>query len=189
MARARKPGDTSHNARRRYIRKAKRLVERAATKVGSTKSRLLIQAADLVSDALSLYESPSKIGQTVRDFAQSLGIDVDKTKKTTNKLEVVAESYNELESAKLDPVAKKDREAKALLRHGNIKNRFYGGLVDIWEGASTREERNELIKAHFGAESILDVMRELESVVNLYKAPTNEEYYEDAKLKIAEYVA
>ena len=189
MARARKPGDTSYNARRRYIRKAKRLVQQADTKVGGTKSRLLLQAADLVSDALSLYESPSKIGQTVRDFAQSLGIDVDETKRTRNKLEAVAESYNALESTKLDPVVKKDKEAKALLKHGNIKNRFYGGLVDIWEGASTREERDELIKAHFGVESILDVIRELESVVNLYKAPTNEEYYESVKLKIAEHVA
>lgn len=191
MPRPKKPGDTSYNARRRFKRQAERYIKKAENAIGAAKSRFYSLAANVLEQAISLYESPDKIGITMRNYASKLNIDVENVKQTQSKLETISQSYEALvnQPEKTGFQSQRDREAKSILSKGNIRNRFYAGLIDVWEGLPPNE-RDVAILERFNADSLLDVIEELEQAgIDLYSAAENAERYETVALSIARYNA
>lgn len=192
MARAKRAGDTARNARRRFVRQGKRYLQKAQQAIGAAKSRYQVLAQDMLENAVSLYSQGfdrAKVEKPIQELAQELNVDISTIKPTENKLESVAESFESLASNidRLDERTRREREAKAILNQGNIKNRFYGGLVDIWEGLP-KDERNQAILEHFGKDSLMDVLEDLESAgIDIYSAPNSDEMYDTGKLKVARY--
>lgn len=191
MARPKKAGDTSYNARRRFKRQAERYIKKAESAIGAAKLRFYSLASNVLEQAISLYESPDKIGTTMRNLAEKLNIDVKNVKQTQSKLETISQSYEALvnQPEKTGLQSQRDREAKSILSKGNIRNRFYAGLIDVWEGLPPNE-RDAAILEHFNADSLLDVIEELEQAgIDLYSADENVERYEAVALSIARYNA
>lgn len=194
MARAKRAGDTARNARRRFVRQGKRYLQKADQAIGAAKSRYQALAQDALEQAVSLYGEgfdKAKAEKPIRELAQELGVDINTISPTQNKLETISESFEALAKPIQDSGSQslRDREARALLRQGNIKNRFYAGLIDIWEGLPPAE-RDAAILEHFGASSLMDVIEELESAnVDIFSAPSSDEMYETGKLKVARYAA
>lgn len=192
MARAKRAGDTARNARRRFVRQGKRYLQKAQQAIGAAKSRYQVLAQDMLENAVSLYSQGfdrAKVEKPIQELAQELNVDISTIKPTENKLESVAESFESLASNidRLDERTRREREAKAILNQGNIKNRFYGGLVDIWEGLP-KDERNQAILEHFGKDSLMDILEDLESAgIDIYSAPNSDEMYDTGKLKVARY--
>lgn len=192
MARAKRAGDTARNARRRFVRQGKRYLQKAQQAIGAAKSRYQVLAQDMLENAVSLYSQGfdrAKVEKPIQELAQELNVDISTIKPTANKLESVAESFESLASNidRLDERTRREREAKAILSQGNIKNRFYGGLVDIWEGLP-KDERDQAILEHFGKDLIMDILEDLESAgIDIYSAPNSDEMYDTGKLKVARY--
>lgn len=195
MARAKRAGDTARNARRRFVRQGKRYLQKADQAIGAAKSRYRALAQDALEQAVSLYGEgfdKSKAEKPIKELASSLGVDISTISPTKNRLETVSESFEALVKPIQDSglLTSRDREAKAILRQPNIKNRFYGGLIDIWEGLPSAE-RNDAILEHFSASSLMDVIDELTKAgINLFEQVAAEgETSGEVGIKIAAYTA
>ena len=80
--------------------------------------------------------------------------------------------------------------ARDILSTGNVGSRFYGGLVQVWdETEESRQHPNRAILEFFGAESIMDVLEELEAQgIDLYTPDENDDVYKSAQLKLQQYI-
>ena len=195
MARAKRAGDTARNARRRFVRQGQRYLQQADQAVGAMKSRYKVLAQDSLEKAVSLYGEDfdkSRAEKPIKDLAKSLGVDISTISPTKNKLAGVAASYEALAKSIPDSgsLPLREREARTLLKRSNIKNRFYGGLIDIWEGLPPAE-RDDAILEYFNAESLMDVIDELTNAgINIYEPGTTDgETSGEVGLKIAAYAA
>lgn len=195
MARPKRAGDTSRNARRRFVRQGKRYLQKADQAVGAVKSRYRALAQDALEQAVSLYGEgfdKSKAEKPIKELASSLGVDINAISPTKNRLETVSESFEALVKPIQDSglQTSREREAKAILRQPNIKNRFYGGLIDIWEGLPPAD-RNRAILDHFNASTLMDVIDELTKAgIDLYEQVATEgETSGEVGIKIAAYTA
>lgn len=193
MARKRKASDEIYNARRRYRRKAQRLVKQAAQAASPAEAnRLKTQAAGLYEQAVSLYEDSSSKRAKAHGM-QQLESELDPyiiqsrtSKKTGDKrAAILGASRAALESSEVSP----DEAAKAILSRGNIGSRFYAGTREIWEGR-TGEDINQAILDYYGADNMMQVLEQLENAgIDLYTPEEQSEVYTDVATAIQANVA
>ena len=163
MARAHRKSDNAYNARRRFRRQAERYERKANETSGAAAARYRGLAAQAAENALATYENKSARDKgRISELASRVGASVPERTPDLNKLE----------SKSLELVGNaedlREAEAKAILSRGNIGSRFYGGLVEVWQGKSNI---NQAIKEHFGVDNLMDVLEILEGVANIYTEP------------------
>lgn len=199
MARAKRESDNVYNARRRYRRQAERYLAKAEKASGIEKSRYEAQARDATMKAAQLYTKGQKPQGQIKALMERQGIDNGMLMamsaargyksgglgRSVGRL--VDQSLNALVGSKPET---RDQMARDILSTGNVGSRFYGGLVQIWdETEESRKHPNRAILEFFGAESIMDVLEELEAQgIDLYTPDENDDVYKSVQLKLQQYI-
>lgn len=198
MPREKRDSDETYNARRRYRRQAERFIKKADESSGILKSRYEAQARNATINALSTYAKGQQPKGRVKQLTEMLGIDAKTVQQvafakgmqsggvTTGLVSrLVQRSKQTLASAET-----RDAMAKEILSTGNVGSRFYGGLVDIWgDTPEHREHPNQSILDFFGADSMMDVIEDLEAEgIDLYTPDENEDVYKSAQLALQQYI-
>ena len=193
MTRAKRESDNVYNARRRYRRQAERYLAKAEKASGIRKARYEAQARDATMKASQLYAKGQKPKGQIKALMERQGIDrgtiaaVSAAKGYKSGgigrgvRRLVGQSLNALVGSKPET---RDQMARDILGTGNVGSRFYGGLVQIWDGTEeSRRHPNRAILEFFGAESIMDVLEELEAQgIDLYTPDENDDVYKSVQL-------
>ena len=192
MPRKRRDSDETYNARRRYRRQAERYLAKAEKASGIRKVRYEAQARNATMKAAQLYARGQKPQGQVKALMERQGIDSStiaaKGYKSGRGVErLVDQSLNALVGSKPET---RDQMARDILSTGNVGSRFYGGLVQVWdETEESRKHPNRAILEFFGAESIMDVLEELEAQgIDLYTPDENDDVYKSVQLKLQQYI-
>lgn len=199
MARAKRESDNIYNARRRYRRQAERYLAKAEKASGIEKARYEAQARNATMKAAQLYTKGQKPQGQIKALMERQGIDSGtiaavsaargyKSGGLGRSVErLVDQSLNALVGSKPET---RDQMARDILSTGNVGSRFYGGLVQVWDGTEeSRKHPNRAILEFFGAESIMDVLEELEAQgIDLYTPDENDDVYKSVQLKLQQYI-
>ena len=199
MARAKRQSDDVYNARRRYRRQAQRYLAKAEKASGIKKARYEAQARDATMKAAQTYAQGQKPQGQVKALMERQGIGSGtiaavgaangyKSGGIGRSVErLVDQSLNALVGSKPET---RDQMARDILSTGNIGSRFYGGLVQVWDGTEeSRRHPNRAILEFFGKESIMDVLEELEAQgIDLYTPDQNDDVYKSVQLKLQQYI-
>lgn len=176
---AKQQSDKLRNIRRRYEREAAKFRKQAANAVGVTKENLE-KAAKRSMEQAAKYYADRILGKTKAGTAEAAA-------KISEALSREAgASERTLDFSRKSEDLQKDQVARALLR-GNTGSQFYAATKDIWKGARTPEERNELIKKHFGTSNLLDAVNKLSAdtgtdfTMNSDATKRGEEYQKKAR--------
>lgn len=199
MARAKRESDNVYNARRRYRRQAERYLAKAEKASGIKKARYEAQARDATMKAAQLYAKGQKPQGQVKALMERQGIDSSTIAAVSvakgYKSGGIGRSVERLVDQSLDALAgskpeTRDQMAHDILSTGNAGSRFYGGLVQVWDGTEeSRRHPNRAILEFFGAESIMDVLEELEAQgIDLYTPDENDDVYKSVQLKLQQYI-
>lgn len=210
MARADKRGDTTYNARRRYVRAASRYLKKAEKTVGVEAVRYRNLAKDAIEKAASLYERRGNItrkGEFTR-LAEELDVDLrehmaspqELTQAQEAKRKRIIDESEEVSGRGLTKADRREAEAKAILS-GPLGSRIYAGLVDVWSqpvfdetgqlvNKKSTTEINKAIMDYFGVSSMMDVIEELERQLgpSIYADPESLEKYDTVSLAIQDYL-
>lgn len=178
MARARKKSDDVYNARRRFTRRAERLISAANNESDvNVASRLKAEATSLLEQAAAGYESQ----RDKQAFLNKYGITGYKVpiSQTSPEKQRAYEylSRRQLEGRLQDADIRRDRSAKNLLSSA-VGRRIYAATANIWRGRDYYT-RDELIMDFFGVDSMADVVRIFEDELgaDLYDKPEDFEKY------------
>lgn len=197
--RKRKQADDIYNARRRMTRAAERYMKKAEGAKGLEKARYERMAAAQVEKAVLTYQK-EPLGKTAK-LAEKLGVTranayasiaakgFQAGKKLTGKQ--IAQVINwSMEALTGKAQERRDTMAKEILKIDNIGSRFYGGLVEVWgQDEESRQHPNAAILRYFGAESIMDVLEQMESAgIDIYTPQDSNETYKSIQLKIQEFI-
>lgn len=199
MARGKRQSDNVYNARRRYYRQAERYLAEAQKANGLKKARYQAQARDATIRAAQTYAQGHEPQGQVKALMERQGIDrgtiVAVSMAKGYKSGGIGRNVERLVSQSLGALAgskqkTRDQMARGILSAGNIGSRFYGGLVQIWdETEESRRHPNRAILEFFGAESIMDVLEELEAQgIDLYTPDENDDVYKSVQLKLQQYI-
>lgn len=199
MARAKRQSDDVYNARRRYRRQAERYLAKAEKASGLERARYQAQARNATIKAAQTYARGQKPQGQVKALMERQGIgagtiaavSVAKGYKSGGIGDSVRRLVNQSLSALVGKEQKtRDQMARDILSTGNVGSRFYGGLVQIWdETEESRQHPNRAILEFFGADSIMDVLEELEAQgIDLYTPDENDDVYKSAQLKLQQYI-
>lgn len=191
MARARKQSDDVYNARRRFRRQAERYLAKAGGASGLQKARYEAQARAATMNAMRTYSKGQKPQGQVKKLAERLeitqGTFAAQAASQSNLSRLMQQSYSALRGT---GQKSRDDMAREILSTGNVGSRFYGGLVQIWDGSeASRQHPNRAILEFFHAESLMDVLEQLEEQgIDLYTPDVNEDVYKSAQLQLQKYV-
>ena len=199
MARAKRQSDDVYNARRRYRRQAERYLAKAEKASGIRKARYEAQARAATIKAAQTYAQGQKPQGQVKALMERQGIGSStiaavsvarghKSGGIGRSVErLVDQSLNALVGSKPET---RDQMARDILSTGNVGSRFYGGLVQVWDGTEeSRRHPNRAILEFFGAESIMDVLEKLEEQgIDLYTPDVNDDVYKSVQLKLQQYI-
>lgn len=199
MARAKRQSDDVYNARRRYRRQAERYLAKAEKASGLERARYQAQARNATIKAAQTYARGQKPQGQVKALMERQGIGTGtiaavsaaRSYKSGGIGEGVRRLVNQSLSALVGKEHKtRDQMARDILSTGNVGSRFYGGLVQIWdETEESRQHPNRAILEFFGADSIMDVLEELEAQgIDLYTPDENDDVYKSAQLKLQQYI-
>lgn len=199
MARAKRESDDVYNARRRYRRQAERYLARAESASGLEKARYQAQARNATIMAAQTYTRGQKPQGQVKALMERQGIGTGTIAAMSAargyKSGGISNSVRRLVNQSLSALVGKeqktrDQMARDILSTGNVGSRFYGGLVQIWdETEESRQHPNRAILEFFGADSIMDVLEELEAQgIDLYTPDENDNVYKSAQLKLQQYI-
>ena len=193
-ARARKAGDVSTNARKRYYRASERYLKQAEKSSGSTAARYRQLARQSFEDALATYDpaNTQKYSKPIQRLAAEFGYDLEKRRELpTDSAEaertierrrsrqqyVIGESRFYKESALKDVGTRREREAQALFKSSEIGRRIIGGYVDVWrDEAVTIDEitgerkidTRQIFKAlfkYFDVDNLADLVEKVENEI------------------------
>lgn len=151
---ARKPGDISTNARKRYYRASERYLKKAEQASGTTAKRYRQLARQNFEDALATYDpaNTQRYSKPIQRLAAEFGYDLEKqrelpkdsaeaekaiTRRKNRQQYVIGESRNVLESSLNDDDIRREREAQTLFRSSEVGRRIIGGYVDVWKDYAT----------------------------------------------------
>lgn len=200
MARKRKTGDESYNARRREYRAAQRYMKKALATSGATSEKNRALAYVHLQNAIATYDptQSQKISAPIANIAAQFGITIpdirQQYRETTEKQrkKAIAGSIESL--AKISDETRREQEAKILMANPSISKRILGGLVDIWgdkvkSGVTAQENRKAIEKAvfsYFKSDSWADVLDAIEGNIGnlIYSAGTDQEIYDTVKLAL-----
>ena len=199
VARAKRQSDDVYNARRRYRRQAERYLSKAEKASGLERARYQAQARNATIKAAQTYARGQKPQGQVKALMERQGIGTGviaavsaaKGYKSGGIGEGVRRLVNQSLSALVGKDEKtRDQMARDILSTGNVGSRFYGGLVQVWdETEESRQHPNRAILEFFGADSIMDVLEELEAQgIDLYAPDENDDVYKSAQLKLQQYI-
>lgn len=199
MARAKRESDDVYNARRRYRRQAERYLAKAEKASGLERARYQAQARNATIKAAQTYARGQRPQGQVKALMERQGIgagtiaavSVAKGYRSGGIGDGVRRLVNQSPSALAGKEQKtRDQMARDILSTGNVGSRFYGGLVQVWdETEESRQHPNRAILEFFGADSIMDVIEELEAQgIDLYTPDENDDVYKSAQLKLQQYV-
>jgi hypothetical protein len=193
-SRARKAGDVSTNARKRYYRASERYLKQAEKSSGTTAKRYRQLAKQNFEDALATYDpaNTQKYSKPIQKLAAEFGYDLEKRRelptdsaeaertieRRRNKQQyVISESKYYKESALKDPGTRREREAQALFKSSEIGRRIIGGYVDVWRDEAvtvdeTTGERKidtrQIFKAlfkYFDVDNLADLVEKVENEI------------------------
>lgn len=199
VARAKRQSDDVYNARRRYRRQAERYLAKVEEASGLERARYQAQARNATIKAAQTYARGQKPQGQVKALMERQGIGAGtiaavsaaKGYKSGGIGDGVRRLVNQSLSALVGKEQKtRDQMARDILSTGNVGSRFYGGLVQIWdETEESRQHPNRAILEFFGADSIMDVLEELEDQgIDLYTPDENDDVYKSAQLKLQQYI-
>ena len=192
-SKARKLGDESTIARKRYYRASERYLKQAEKSSGTTAARYRQLAKQNFEDALSTYDpaNTQKYSKPIQRLATEFGYDlegerslpqdidareseIEKRRKKQERL-VYSESGNVLEGTMKNADARREIEAQSLFRSSEIGRRIIGGYSDVWrdEASYIDEETGErkidtkkIFKAlfkYFGVDNLADLVEKVEN--------------------------
>lgn len=193
-ARARKAGDVSTNARKRYYRASERYLKKAEESSGSTATRYRQLAKQNFDDALATYDpaNTQKYSKPIQRLAAEFGYDLDKrrelptdsasaereiTRRKLRQSQAIGESERVKESFLADDDKRRQREAQTLFRSSEIGRRIIGGYVDVWRDEATvideitgerKVDTRLIFKAlykYFGVDNLADLVEKVENEV------------------------
>jgi hypothetical protein len=201
--------DDTYNARRRFIRAAKRYLDKSYDAVGSVRNRYREMARDATLKAAELYQRKANIKRKgdferlAREFNVNLSefiTDDEPTERETQRRKKLERESKEVTAqtsgtAEQRTQARRESEARAIL-NSPIGSRIYAGLVDVWaqpaiEGGEIINKRKQedidaLIMEHYGVNNMMDVIEILEQQnPNLYADPESLERYHETSISIA----
>lgn len=194
-SRPRKASDDVYNARRRFRRQAERYEKKAAMAMGVEKSRYLAQARAAIGKALETYQGKQKPQGAVKAAAQRLGVEAlpvsmrNAGKVRESELQRLMRQSRET-LASVGRKATRDQVAREILKTGNIGSRFYGGLVQVWDATEeTRRHPDRAILDYFKADSIMDVLEDMEAAgIDIYSPIENDTEYKSIQLRVQKYI-
>ena len=150
-SKARKPGDESTIARKRFYRASERYLKQANQTSGVTSERFRQLARQNFEDALATYDPTNKqrFSKPIQRLANEFGYDLESMrelpteegarKKTITqrheKQQRLIQNVSDfaLDSSMRDPEIRRQREAETLMRSPEIGKRIIGGLSDVWK--------------------------------------------------------
>ena len=194
MARARRLGDTSTKARKRYYRASERYLKKADETSGATSKRYRQLARQSFDDALATYEPDNrqKFSKPIEKLASRFGVDLEKRRelpkdskaaereiqrRDIRQKQAIGESSKVLESSLSDDTVRRETEAQTLFRSSEIGRRIIGGYVDVWRDKatvtdpSTGESRVDTSKIYpalfeyFGVDNLADLLEAVEGEI------------------------
>lgn len=204
VSRARKAGDETYNARRRFTRSAERNLAKARQSSGATAARYKELARIDFENALSTYDpgTTQKFSRSVSNLANELGYNLEQERAlfndstTTKRRELIGKSKNVLESMQSDEQQRREREATAIF-NSRIGSRILGGLVDVWRDSAAAYDASGLSKIdkskiysilfdYFGVDNLADILAKIEEKIGniLYSSDDSETIYQIVKLKL-----
>ena len=204
--------NTTYNARRRFLRAAKRYLDKAKASIGSARERYRAMAADLTRKAAELYTRQADIQRSAnfRELAKEFNLNVNEflpgregltDREEQRRQRLIEESENVRSSVPTEKGFRpktveetREDEARAIL-NSPIGSRIYAGLIEIWAKPQfengelvyrrSQDDVNQLIKDYFGASSMMDVLEMLQAAnPDLYKDPKSLERYNSIRLSI-----
>lgn len=212
MARkANRPSDANYNARRRYLRSAKKYMGKAENAIGAEKERYLAMARDLTEKAAELYQRKANIDRSsnFETLSETFQINVNEfmqsekpTRRDIKHSEKLREESKDL--VRPDNMTKpewenlqREREAQVIL-NTKAGSRIYAGLVDLWtddvetgDGIARKKnvsDINAAITGYFGFDSMMDVIEFLEAQIgeNLFALPESILKYDEITTALAQ---
>lgn len=200
MARKRKTGDTSYNARRREYRAAQRYLKQAQQQTGATAEKNRALAFIHLQNAINTYDPTQnqKIAAPIQRMAQEFGMtaqDIQKQREQlTQKQRTQAIKESQTALATVSDEVRREQEAKIVMNNPTISKRIMGGLVGIWgdkvkKGVSAEENREAITGAifeHFKVSSWSEVLAKIEDIagIDLYKVNEDYDIYDTVKLSL-----
>lgn len=213
-SRARKAGDESTIARKRYYRASERYLKKAEESSGSTAARYRQLAKQNFEDALATYDpaNTQRYSKPIQRLASEFGYDLEAMrqlptdgndamrlleKRRIRQDDALRRSIDITQTSLKDPDVRREREAWSLFRSGDIGKRIIGGYVDVWreeatyldESGQPKIDTRKIIPAlykHFGVDNMADLLDKVEQEVgeDLFRMGNAEEIYETVKLRI-----
>lgn len=194
MARKRKQGDVSTNARKRYYRASERYLKKAEQASGSTAKRYRQLARQNFEDALATYDpaNTQKYSKPIQRLANEFGYDLEALRELPTRSDereqaisfrarrqerLIRESDYAKESSAANEDIRRDREAQALFKNSEIGRRIIGGYVDVWrEDATVTDEKTgerkvdtrKIFKSlykYFGVDNLADLVEKVEAEI------------------------
>ena len=170
MARKRKQSDDVYNARRRLKRAITRATESLHREVSTTeieKQKVLIS---------ELNRNLDKVGRIAKDLYGGK-IEFSEAKE---RLKKTSTRYVGAGSRK----ARRERTAKNIMST-SIGSRIIGAFEPLWNVEGEKRSIEDVIFERVGVESWGELLEKFEGEFpELYKEPTNDEYYDKVKMQI-----
>lgn len=213
-SRARKPGDESTIARKRYYRASERYLKKAEESSGNTAARYRQLAKQSFENALATYDpsNTQRYSKPIQRLAGEFGYDLEAERrlsgdnlealellerKRERQQRIIRTSIDVKESSLKDPVARREQEARALFKNSEIARRVIGGYEDVWKPVATYIDENGERKIntskifpalfeHFNVSNLPELLDKVEQIAgeDLYKMGDTETIYETVKLRI-----
>ena len=191
---ARKPGDVSTNARKRYYRASERYLKKAEQASGANAQRYRQLAKQSFEDALATYDpaNTQKYSKPIQRLAGEFGYDLEAmrqlpesnaerenamSRRARIQERVVRESEYVKESSLKSDDVRREREAQTLFKNAEIGRRIIGGYVDVWrdEATITDPETGErkidtrrifaALYKHFNVDKLSDLVEKVENEI------------------------
>ena len=196
--RARKAGDDTYIARRRYVRSAERYLKQAGESTGATAARLKNLARESYNKALSTYSgTKQQVSGKIQAIGEQLGASTRKIETTREqRADLVRESFQTLETVRSQDLFRTEREAEAVITSPEISHRIIGGLVDVWKtrvpsmgGKLDTKRIMPTLFDYFGVSTYQELLEKIEGIVGerLYEMQESELGCDTVKLVLQDY--
>lgn len=176
-----------YNARKRYVRAAKKAYKESQELTGVARDIKRELAEEYTKRAMRSYEKETNINRVSKDLRElnsRLGL---------NRDSVGGQRFNadlfESQSKKLVKInnqdQRRDNEARTLMS-GTIGKGIYGGLSNVWKNA---DDINGAIIEHVGARDLMGVIEKIAEKVDLFELSklSDQEKYDLLKQEIEKY--
>ena len=194
-SKARKLGDESTIARKRYYRASERYLKEAEKTSGTTAARYRQLARQNFEDALSTYDptNTQKFSKPMQRLAAEFGYDLEgerqlpeseterkrviSQRQTRQERAVYDASENVLSGTLRDPDKRRQLEAETLFKSSEIGQRIIGGYSDVWreeaeyidpETGEKKINTKKIFSAlfkHFGVDNLADLVEKVEGEI------------------------